>query len=79
MRGHVYECGKCGLRTDRHMTRAAAERSGQIHRDEIHGGMHPMDEAILSHTGQMPTVADWRLFVLVAGLIIAGLVNKAVT
>ena len=79
MRGHVYECGKCGLQSPRHHTKAAARRSGQIHRDEVHGGMHPVDEAILSNTGEMPTMADWRLFALLAVLILAGLVNKALS
>jgi len=41
--------------------------------------MHPVDEAILSNTGEMPTMADWRLFALLAVLILAGLVNKALS
>lgn len=76
---HEYECGKCGLRYGRHYTRRGAIRSGQIHRDQEHGGHHPINEAILEHPGgQMPTKADWPVFALVAALLLAGLLSKAV-
>lgn len=76
---HQYECGKCGLRSGRHILRSAAERSGQEHRDQEHGGMHPIGETILTHSGQMPTAGDWKMFVLLGGLILAGLIYQAVT
>ncbi|MXM66780.1 hypothetical protein GR925_25945 [Streptomyces sp. HUCO-GS316] len=76
---HQYECGKCGLRSGKHFTRSAAERSGQTHRDEVHGGMHPVNESILTFSGQMPTAADWRMFVLLGALLLAGVIHQAVT
>ncbi|WP_237309929.1 hypothetical protein [Streptomyces sp. AMCC400023] len=76
---HQYECGKCGLRSGRYFLRSGAERSGQEHRDQEHGGMHPVSEAILTHSGQMPTAGDWKMFVLLGALILAGVVYQAVT
>lgn len=74
---HQYECGKCGLRSTRHLTRNAAEQSGQTHRDEAHGGMHPVEESILTHGGgYVPTLADWKPFAILAALLLVGLVNK---
>lgn len=76
---HEYECGKCGLRFGRHWTRSAAKRSGQTHRDEVHGGAHPIEESILTHSGgRMPSAADWPAFVLFGVLILAALVNRGV-
>lgn len=76
---HEYECGKCGLRFGRHWTRSAARRSGQAHRDEAHGGAHPIEESILTYSGgRMPSAADWPVFALFAALLLAGLVSKAI-
>ena len=77
---HEYECGKCGLRFGRHFTRRGARLSGQAHRDEAHGGHHPISESILTYSGgYIPGVADWKPFAILAAFLLAGLLHKGLT
>ncbi|MCX4609455.1 hypothetical protein [Streptomyces mirabilis] len=58
------------------MTRGGAERRGQKHRDKRHDGMYPVHEGILSFSGRLPQAGEWKVFALVAALLLAGLVSK---
>ncbi|WP_328434543.1 hypothetical protein [Streptomyces sp. NBC_00425] len=71
-----YECGNCNLRSEPYVLRNGAERRGQRHRDEKHDGMHPLNEAILSASGRMPQAGEWKVFAIVAALMLAGLISK---
>ncbi|MFJ5037983.1 hypothetical protein [Streptomyces parvulus] len=74
---HQYECGNCGLRSESFVTRKGAEKYGKGHRHERHGGMAPISESILTYSGQMPQAGEWKVFLIVAVLIVAGLISKA--
>ncbi|MEU6595333.1 hypothetical protein ABZ923_40105 [Streptomyces sp. NPDC046881] len=74
---HRYECGNCQQVSNPFVLRNSAERYGQEHRDERHGGMHPFNEAIVSGGGRMPQPGEWRVFVLFGVLILLGLATKA--
>ncbi|MER7739991.1 hypothetical protein ABTX34_17025 [Streptomyces sp. NPDC096538] len=74
---HRYMCGNCNLKSEPFILRNSAERCGQEHRDKRHDGMHPLDEAILSGgSGVMPEPGEWKIFALVAVLILMGLATK---
>ncbi|MGY3199775.1 hypothetical protein [Streptomyces sp. TE5632] len=73
---HRYECGNCNLVSDPFVLRYGAERYGQKHRDKLHHGMHPRNEAILTGGGQMPQAGEWRVVAIFAVMVLAGLVSK---
>lgn len=75
---HQYECGNCGLRSGKYLTRFGAERYGKGHRDKKHGGMFPINEGILTYSGQAPQAGEWRTIVLVAAILLIGLASKLV-
>lgn len=74
---HRYECGNCNLVSEPYMTRNGAEQRGKTHRETKHDGMHPLNEAILNVSGRMPQTGEWKLFAILAVLLVAGLISKA--
>ncbi|MFF0092739.1 hypothetical protein ACFYSF_22640 [Streptomyces canus] len=65
--------------SERYLTRGGAEKCGQTHRDSKHEGMHPVNEAILTFDGgRMPQASEWKVFAIVAALLLLGLISKAI-
>lgn len=73
---HKYECADCGARSMPFSTRRAAEPYWRGHCDEIHVAMTPINWQIVSDPVVMSQASDWKVFALLALLIVAALISK---
>ncbi|WP_019059976.1 hypothetical protein [Streptomyces prunicolor] len=73
---HLYSCPVCRADSRPYALEVAAERHGQQHRDEQHGGDHPYGEIIKPVPYQLD-LAQARILVVVIAVIVIALIIKA--
>lgn len=74
---HVYRCPVCRTESRPYALEEAAQRRGQRHRDEHHGGDHPYGETIQEVAYQLPDTAQLRILAVIAAVVFLALLIKA--
>ncbi|MFJ4787592.1 hypothetical protein [Streptomyces sp. NPDC088794] len=73
---HLYHCPVCRIESRPYALEEAAQRKGQRHRDENHGGDHPHGETIQTVPYQID-LAQARILAAVVVLVLLALIIKA--
>ncbi|MER7968080.1 hypothetical protein ABTX35_03535 [Streptomyces sp. NPDC096080] len=68
---HKYVCPGCRTESSPYELEAGAQRHGQRHRDEFHGGDHPIGETIQPVSYQLDLVQARILAAIVAVVVLA--------
>jgi hypothetical protein len=74
---HVYSCPVCRTESRPYALEEAAQRRGQKHRDEYHGGDHPHGETIQEVAYQLPDTTQLRILAVIAAIVLLALIIKA--
>ncbi|MCI3277628.1 hypothetical protein [Streptomyces cylindrosporus] len=74
---HLYSCPVCRIESRPYALEEAAQRQGQRHRDERHGGDHPHGETIQEVPYQLPDTAQLRILAAIVAVVLFALIIKA--
>ncbi|MFC8676709.1 hypothetical protein ACFUEN_28990 [Streptomyces griseorubiginosus] len=74
---HIYSCPVCRTESRPYALEERAQRRGERHRDEHHGGDHPFGESIREVPYELPDTGQLRILAVIVAVVFLALIIKA--